>query len=184
MHTGFIPMPEVFLMDNIRNGEITGSVRLSSSISGSSVLKMPIQGAMKIGVKTVKELAFMPFSEFPENGNPSILYIDTSGGKAYYWKDAMYHSISGGAIIAKTTAEWNDSPGIMSELGSIYIYTDYRYEDETPIPAMKIGDGRAYVQDLPFFNTGITEADRNFWNNKVSASIFEIDPENLVLHTD
>lgn len=171
-------------MGDIRNGEITGSVQLIKDISGSSVLKMPIQGAMKIGVKTVKELKFIPFSEFPEIGDPAILYIDTTGSKAYYWNDAMYNSISGNAIMAKSTAEWAITPGIVSELGSIYVYTDYRKEDGVNIPAMKIGDGSAYVQDLPFFSTGVTEADRAFWNNKVAASIFPIDPENLVLHTD
>ena len=60
----------------------------------------------------------------------------------------------------------------------MYIYSDARsYEEEYTennetltrtvyVPGIKIGDGSAYVVDLPFVN--VTSEQINFWNNKVN----------------
>ena len=66
-----------------------------------------------------------------------------------------------------TSARWNAARNFIPLAGEIIIYTDYRRQDGVDIPGIKIGDGRSYVQDLPF-QSGVTERDIEFWNNKVN----------------
>lgn len=164
--------------------EIHGEVTTKSNIGGQVTVKMPLNGVISGGNKQIRELRFLPISEFPEVGRMEVLYVDTSHDQTYYWDGAMYRILSQPdyEIVAHTTAEWNAMPGYQSKSGSIYIYTDYTVESEQTIPAVKIGDGMAYVVDLPML-TAVTEADRQRWDNKVSAAISPIDPENLVLYT-
>lgn len=89
-------------------------------------------------------------------------------------------------IISHTTAEW-ESLGVstVSESGVLYVYTDYKQDESGKnIPGFKMGDGNAYVADLPFSsalfdahmnNTDIhiTAAEREKWNNKVSVLMNE-----------
>lgn len=92
-----------------------------------------------------------------------------------------------------TTQNWNDARGMIPLQGEIIIYTDYKSivkeidgEERTVlIPGIKIGDGAAYVQDLPFIdedlrdrimehinnpNLHVTLADKLFWNNKLNVN--------------
>ena len=107
------------------------------------------------------------------------------------------------SIFYKTTAEWNSNPLTISEEGAIYIYSDYKNNNDINIPGIKIGDGLAYIIDLPFIadasaeaitnitsilndhitstEAHITSTDRDFWNNKVTASLSEATPEELIL---
>ena len=94
-----------------------------------------------------------------------------------------------------TTAYWNAQTSIISKEGHLYVYTDYETVDGVDIPAMKVGDGKAYLIDLPFLDGNqtallnhiadtsvhITETERTFWNNKVTSYINFDDEENLVL---
>lgn len=75
---------------------------------------------------------------------------------------------------------WDDRRSLISEEGAIYIYTE---EDKDP--RMKIGDGLAYLIDLPFVvDEHISQRDREFWDNKVSAYLDLGDPEQLIFSTD
>lgn len=89
-------------------------------------------------------------------------------------------------IISHTTAEWESlGVSIVSESGVLYVYTDYKQDESgNNIPGFKMGDGNAYVADLPFSsamfdahmnNTDIhiTAAEREKWNNKVSVLMNE-----------
>lgn len=90
-----------------------------------------------------------------------------------------------------TTANWNNAQGFVPLAGEIIIYDDYTtitIEENGQsvtkyVPAMKIGDGNAYVQDLPFvsedvrdslaqhLNNGdihVTSAEKTLWGNKVN----------------
>ena len=80
-------------------------------------------------------------------------------------------------VQSDTTANWAAKTSLVSAYGTIYIYTDYRTEDGVIYPAFKVGDGQAYVVDLPFSDEPlwehigdndihITAAERTFWNNK------------------
>ena len=85
-------------------------------------------------------------------------------------------------VLYASTATWNSKPKTLSKAGYIYIYSDYRDGK----PAIKIGDGRAYLIDLPFTDDEfvehvsntvihITQEERDNWNNKVRCYI---DPNN------
>lgn len=107
----------------------------------------------------------------------------------------------GAKIYYDTTANWNLMPDLVGERGSIYVYSDrIQHEDEvgniTFIPGLKVGDGNAYLIDLPFTDADmlislaehirdntrhITQVERIFWNNKVSSYVDQEDTENLVL---
>ena len=65
-----------------------------------------------------------------------------------------------------TTAHWNAAQGFIPLDGEVIIYTDYQTITEVvnnenvtkKIPGIKIGDGQAYVQDLPFINQDLRDA--------------------------
>lgn len=89
-------------------------------------------------------------------------------------------------IISSTTEAWNSNPRLMSVKDIIYVYTDYKVVDGRPVPGIKVGDGLAYVVDLPFVTAGsdITQEQIDFWNDKCSVMIDPEDPEHLVFYTD
>ncbi len=85
-----------------------------------------------------------------------------------------------------TTAHWNAAVTFIPLKGEVIVYSDYATEivggQTVKIPNFKIGDGLAYVPDLPFVGDDlrqelsahlldttahITAAEREFWNNKV-----------------
>ena len=92
-----------------------------------------------------------------------------------------------------TTARWNAARGMIPLEGEIIIYTDYKeitkeIDGEIRnilIPGIKIGDGRAYVQDLPFIDEElrdrimahinnndihVTVMDKLKWDNKLNVN--------------
>lgn len=85
-------------------------------------------------------------------------------------------------ILQKTTAEWNSEVTLISDKDTIYVYTDYQNKDGVNVPGVKIGDGNAYVIDLPFI-FGLTQADIESWNNKIAVRIDDYDAENLIMYT-
>ena len=83
-------------------------------------------------------------------------------------------------VFVKTTAEWDLDPSEQSQKNTFYVYSDHLLSDGTQIPGIKIGDGNAYIADLPFIDDifinhindnirHITEEERTRWNNKVRA---------------
>lgn len=116
-----------------------------------------------------------------------------------------------------TTANWNAAIGFVPLNGELIIYDDYKtitYDVEEygqtitktkNIPGIKIGDGNAYVQDLPFvddelreklmehienYDIHVTLGDKVFWSNKINVDdayeqIYdELEGEMLVLTRD
>lgn len=93
------------------------------------------------------------------------------------------------SIIHKdTTDNWNAQSSLVSQSGHIYVYIDKDVVDGVNIPAIKIGDGLAYLIDMPFVDSNvaelrdhidnttmhITQAERDFWNNKISCDESQI----------
>lgn len=78
-------------------------------------------------------------------------------------------------VSCKTSAEWAQLTTLVSREGEIYIYSDARSDAQgNPVPMAKVGDGNAYVVDLPFTSAvdlRITDADIQNWNNKVAVRI-------------
>lgn len=97
---------------------------------------------------------------------------------------------------SRTAEEWNQDIYYQSQANVLYIYRDYKQVDGIKVSAMKIGDGTSYLIDLPFIGEGIsqrlenhiadtishiTDQERDFWNNKVTALEDSVDNENLIL---
>lgn len=95
-------------------------------------------------------------------------------------------------VWSATTDEWNEQSSLVSVKDAVYIYTDYKTVDDKLVPGFKIGDGLAFLIDLPFVDAEmqehltndvihITSEERTFWNNKVRCYM---DGENLIFTTD
>lgn len=95
-----------------------------------------------------------------------------------------------------TTEYWNSQQTLIGEENVIYVYTDHqtktdRYGHVTDVPGIKIGDGKAYLIDLPFTDEiylahigdasiHCTQAEKDLWNNKVRVLVSRLSPENLI----
>lgn len=122
---------------------------------------------------------------------PSINNVILSGNKTNT-------ELNLSSIKYNTTAGWNSQPSLVSENNIIYVYTDYYdIEDGKKSIGVKIGDGNAYLIDLPFVDSGIVEMvekhisddeihitndERIAWNNKVRCYLSGTD--NLVFTTN
>ena len=103
-----------------------------------------------------------------------------------------------------TTENWNNTRGFIPLVGEVIVYTDYSsYEKEVHgeirtilVPGIKIGDGNAYVQDLPFVDKDlrdtliehinnmdlhVTLGEKTFWNNKINVDdAYEVVHDELI----
>lgn len=106
-----------------------------------------------------------------------------------------------GRIYYDTTANWDAQQGLVGERGAVYIYSDYyiiedQSGNQTPVAGIRIGDGNAYLNDLPFVSDDmtykltmhaadtsihVTPAEKQFWNNKVSSYLDRANAETLIL---
>ena len=125
--------------------------------------------------------------------------------------DVVYNAsgrrIVGSAIIYNvqkdTTNNWNAKTGYVPDRNDIIIYSDHGQIDDgygnmIDVPGIKIGDGNAYLIDLPFVgddvryqiltelrsHTGnsfihVTPQEKEFWNNKLNCNV---DNGNLILN--
>lgn len=69
-------------------------------------------------------------------------------------------------VMAHTMSEWSKIPDFLSNKGTMYVYSDYRTENDINIPRIKIGDGVSSVSELPFATMSITDNDMEYWDNK------------------
>lgn len=69
-------------------------------------------------------------------------------------------------VVAHTMTEWSKIPDFLSSKGTLYIYTDYRTENDINIPRIKIGDGLHSLSELPFATMSITDKDMSYWDDK------------------
>lgn len=100
--------------------------------------------------------------------------------------------VVGKKVLYDTTANWNSQISFIPEEGTVIVYSDYKTiiieGVEKTIAGIKIGDGRAYLIDLPFVdedvrmaliahindaNVHIQEGEREFWNNKLNYTLDE-----------
>lgn len=104
--------------------------------------------------------------------------------------DRVYNGGKYGAVARSGSTEyWNAQLGDIPAAGEIIIYTDGRTKvvdgRTVAIPAIKIGSGNAYVQDLAFAdadlsdalaahiqdgNVHVTLAEKAGWNNKLNVT--------------
>ena len=106
--------------------------------------------------------------------------------------DGTVLNIKSDGILYDTVAGWASKPKLISEPNTMYVYTDYQSVDGQDVPGIKIGTGNAYLIDLPFIDIlyarhiadnviHITQEEREFWNNKVTAFIAPEQSDKLVL---
>ena len=93
--------------------------------------------------------------------------------------NSSYPTGGGAQIIYNTSEYWNSHPTLISQRGYIYVYSDWAQDSQgRDVAGLKVGDGQAYLIDLPFTEQigtehlndmvhHITEEERTFWNNKV-----------------
>lgn len=144
--------------------------------------------------------------------SPQLLHVHTQGGSAGITdynrlknkpcingvELAGYLTSEGLHIVSEDTVEgWAEHPTYVPRNGEIVLYTNYA-EDEhgNPIPAIKVGDGNAFIADLPFVGDDIrsnllehindrvahvTDEEREFWNNKLNYD-YNIGDETLILN--
>ena len=107
-----------------------------------------------------------------------------------------------GRLIAKhgTTEEWENHLGFVPMRGEIIVYEDretYQNGDTaTVVAGIKIGDGNAYLVDLPFVDEALTNRilehedntkihvsveDREKWDNKLNYDV-DSSSENLIFN--
>ena len=142
--------------------------------------------------------ATLVYGKLPKGGNLGDILLKMSG-KDYHaeWKAVEEAGLR--HIYYDLTQNWKAQTTMISEAGAIYIYSDYSEVDGKKVPAIKIGDGKAYLADLPFASqellslltdhindrtVHITAQEREFWNNKVTSVLDRSDAENLVLTKD
>ena len=140
-------------------------------------------------------------SDIPILRHDGYIYFTTDQGKLYI--DAEDDGIikrniinqDTNFILSNTTQGWNNQSSLISKSNTLYIYTDYYQSQNNNIPGIKIGDGKAYLIDLPFIDSllmdhinnntiHITEDQRSFWNEKIRCYLPYTDTENIVFTTD
>lgn len=109
------------------------------------------------------------------------------------------------SIKNQTTEYWNEHVNYVPQKNEIIVYSDYIKISDDPLlygPAIKVGDGKAYVADLPFINSPysqdfiseikkfedhisnsaihVSSDDRERWNQKREYEVDE-DEEELIL---
>ena len=88
-------------------------------------------------------------------------------------------------IYSDTTANWNARYDLIAKKDCLYVYTDYTMDGDTPIASIKVGDGNAYLIDLPFIYSGnVTQEQIDFWNNKVTVDEDYVTNEILFITKD
>lgn len=122
---------------------------------------------------------------FDESVDLGALFKETTDLQSVFRDDVV---IGGGAAIYRDTVEgWNSRPQTIAKKDAIYVYTDYQEFEGENIPGFKIGDGLAYLIDIPFVagnkiqweahindtSIHVTQQEKDFWNNKVRAIIGE-----------
>lgn len=96
-------------------------------------------------------------------------------------------------VLYGTREHWTAQVGFVPAAGTIVIYSDYAKANDKDVPNFKVGDGNAYLVDLPFSQDDLretliqhmsnsrihlSEEDRDKLESSISASVQE---EKLVL---
>ena len=123
-------------------------------------------------------------------------FLDLTGLTLYTNLLKQYISDTAPRILYDTKAHWDAQSSLVSEAGTVYIYSDY-YQDSggNNIPGVKVGDGNALLVHLPVLGKlydehmaddirHITDAERTAWNNKVRCYINGTDTDTLVFTTN
>lgn len=130
-------------------------------------------------------------------------YLD-SQGTAFLWSKIKNIKLDNTLVYeSRTVEDWNNDRDLISQKGTLYIYSNYKVikdeeDNEIFLPGIKLGDGKAFLIDLPFLNTDtldeqildhinnnvihISIEDRKFWNNKLNLIQPTTESQTLILN--
>ena len=95
-------------------------------------------------------------------------------------------------VLYASTETWNSQPQLIADKGYLYIYSDYKQNEQGQnIAGIKVGDGLAYLIDIPFTDDlyarhiedtvlHISPEDREKWDNKVTCFLDPLDTNILI----
>lgn len=129
-------------------------------------------------------------------------YLDENG-VAYLWQKVNNKLNNKLIYYSKKKEEWDSNINMISQKDVLYIYSDYKKIEkdgqEILLPGIKIGDGKAFLIDLPFvggdsnsefeqqildhINNDVIHVnleEKNFWNNKLNCEL--TDNGNLIFN--
>lgn len=136
--------------------------------------------------------------------NGRLVRVNDCGGSAVYyawninsktWDEVNFGSGGDKEVFYGTTSYWNSQPQLISTRGSVYVYSDHDSDGSgNLIPGIKLGDGTSYLIDMPFIDEKsaehimnlaihITQAEREFWNEKVRCYIDPQNPQHIIFTT-
>lgn len=122
----------------------------------------------------------------------------TSGANITLTPDAVNKTIniaSASSVKSGTTSYWQTHGNVISTKDVLYIYTDWKKNsDNEDIPGIKVGDGLAYISDLPFTDQlwaehvldsliHVSASDRANWDAKVRCYLDTNNNENIIFTT-
>ena len=119
------------------------------------------------------------------------------GDGVTHWINLPYFLLETDAasnIVIKTKEAWELFDKVKSQKGKIYVYAE-NDPNLNSSPLIKIGDGLAYICDLPFITDDlskqlndhiqneqihISQIEREFWNNKITCYLSSENQEQIV----
>lgn len=152
-------------------GNISGSILAIGRVMGGNVADKGSVSGMLNRAQTVyvRELVFDSRDGFPSPGDPRMLYIATDDNSMYRWdsnsNEYVMLSSESQSVLVGTSEYWDSQLTLLSSQDTVYVYSDR---------GIKIGDGVTYLYELPFFSISVTEAEKNYWNDKVGARVIDL----------
>lgn len=174
-------------------------------------LRIPLSVGSKQTCSLVEQLNFQLTCKTNEHTLSLETPVAHSSGTNDYEKLYNKPSINGTELVgdytitckSDTTQAWDSQLSFVPEKGELIVYIDrHTLQDGTAVPGFKIGDGKAYLIDLPYVddyalekflseleihtrNTEIhiTQAERELWNNKINC-VVDTQSETLVINRD
>lgn len=163
----------------------------------TNYVQVPKESALRLGLKNSDILSLRMTTPVGMAASATINGVKVQG-------DLTAEDLGLARASVHTTEEWRLMPTYVPAKGELVIYTDAVQKDGNTYPALKIGDGNAYVVDLPFaggsdesdilndlidqFNAHIQDTvihvssdDRERWDNKLNYEVSEA-TETLVLN--
>jgi len=174
------------LAANLPSSKVEGTIYVTSD---ERAVYLDLDGNTRIRIGNYQEYPTVAALALNANPSTSALYYIAEDNVLARWNGDTYETIvAGGGWTAKTetTAYWSAQTSYIPAAGALIVYSDYATVDGNSVPNFKVGDGLAYVVDLPFVGDDlraalashmadttahITAAERAAWNNKVSASV-------------
>lgn len=157
---------------------------------GTSYTTPVIRGETGVGVETILWL-----SGDHSPGTFDVYRILLTDGN--YTDFEVYNGADGhNNVQYDTTAGWNAQLTLVAAANTLYVYTDHILtETGYYLPGFKIGDGNAYLIDIPFADSPIdehmadseihiTQEEREFWNSKERCYVDASAPETLIFTKD